>query len=90
MCEAREIEQYADGTEEDVELAPDEVRVESLTNKYRCKDHGEWESPWCCACDDECPTCGKDYSPYDSDVEAVYVLKINKTRCPVCGDVHEF
>jgi hypothetical protein len=40
------------------------------TNYYRCEDCGvEWIDEWSCACDDECPECGKDFSPFDYEVE---------------------
>ena len=39
----------------------------------------EWESNWTAMCDDECPECGADTSPYKSEV-------INKNEGePVCG-----
>jgi len=47
-------------------------------NHYRCEDcvdpetgaFVEWEDQWSCQCDDECPSCGNDFSPYKSeDVE---------------------
>lgn len=33
-----------------------------------CPDgpRSEWESDWSCQCDDECPECGADCSPYES------------------------
>lgn len=40
----------------------------SYLNYYRCDDCDvEWTDQWSCACDDECPSCGSDYSPYDTD-----------------------
>lgn len=66
------------------------VVVERLTNRYVCEVDGEWTDEWCCACDDECPTCGKDYSPEASVVEETVVLRVNIDDCPVCGDAHEF
>ena len=44
------------------------------TNEYHCNDCGEyWTSTWDCACDDECVSCGKSYSPYDytTDIDDV-------------------
>jgi len=37
-------------------------------NYYACAECGtEWDDRWSCACDDECPSCGTDMTPYDSD-----------------------
>ncbi len=44
-------------------------------NHYRCDtcidpETGElieWSDEWSCMCDDECPICGRDFSPYDSE-----------------------
>ena len=37
-------------------------------NYYCCSDcEIEWDDEWSCQCDDECPGCGKSYSPYESD-----------------------
>ncbi len=37
-------------------------------NCYHCEACDvEWTDEWSCACDDECPECGRDFSPYDSD-----------------------
>lgn len=37
-------------------------------NHYHCLDcHRPWIDEWSCCCDDECPSCGKDYSPEESD-----------------------
>lgn len=45
-------------------------------NFYKCEDCGiSWEDEWSCCCDDECPNCGVDYSPYDSDDLSAYVEK---------------
>lgn len=40
-----------------------EVRYLSF---YRCDDcDQDWEEEWSCACDSECPECGRDFSPFD-------------------------
>jgi hypothetical protein len=38
-------------------------------NYYQCyKCDSEWNDPWSCTCDDECPVCGaRDVSPSNSD-----------------------
>lgn len=37
-------------------------------NKYECVEcPNEWESYWDCECDDDCPTCGDNYSPVISE-----------------------
>lgn len=42
----------------------------TYTNRYRCDAcKVEWEDTWSCACDDECPECGADISPYDSECD---------------------
>jgi hypothetical protein len=44
-------------------------------NKYKCEDCGViWEDQWSCGCDDECPGCGDDLSPFNVDMSA-YVEK---------------
>lgn len=36
-------------------------------NKYACTHCGTaWADEWSCCCDDECPECGTDFSPYYS------------------------
>lgn len=38
-------------------------------NTYYCGRCGiEWTDKWDCQCDDECPNCGVDYSPYKSEI----------------------
>lgn len=38
-----------------------------LINHYHCDDCGEeWEDQWSCACNDECPTCGHEIEPHES------------------------
>lgn len=37
-------------------------------NRYRCDHCGtKWDDEWSCMCNDECPTCGDDQSPFESD-----------------------
>jgi hypothetical protein len=39
-----------------------------FANHYVCEDCGcHWTDEWSCACDDECPECGSDMSPVDSN-----------------------
>jgi hypothetical protein len=48
-----------------------------LLNFYRC-DRCErlWSDEWSCACDDECPYCGRpDLSPFDSEDLTEFVLQ---------------
>ena len=41
---------------------------EMRTNYYYCAECDiAWEDEWSCGCDDECPGCGNDYSPFDSE-----------------------
>lgn len=68
-----------------------QITVEHLTNQYDCDRCGaSWEDDWCCACDDECPQCGADVSPSDSEVNDTFTLEVGKTICPVCDSPHEF
>ena len=37
---------------------------------YYCADCDiAWEDEWECGCDDECPGCGRDFTPFDSEEE---------------------
>jgi len=37
-------------------------------NYYYCNTcNEEWQDDWDCTCDDECPICGKVYTPYKSE-----------------------
>lgn len=37
-------------------------------NHYRCEECDvEWSDEWSCQCDDECPECGRDFTPVSSD-----------------------
>lgn len=40
----------------------------AFKNIYECDNCGTtWEDIWSCGCDDECPSCGLDISPTDSE-----------------------
>lgn len=42
--------------------------VVTFINHYHCNIcKTEWEDEWDCQCDSECPSCGRDYTPYKSD-----------------------
>lgn len=42
-------------------------------NKYECEDCDvAWDDEWSCGCDDQCPNCGHDFSPYDSNNLSAY------------------
>lgn len=46
----------------------DDEEEKTFLNKYRCDDCGvSWEDEWSCGCDDECPECGKYFTPYESE-----------------------
>lgn len=54
-------------------------------NTYECPCGATWTDEWCCGCDDECPECGKDISPTDSEEtevveEAVIGQRDNNAR----------
>ena len=36
-------------------------------NRYECGCGTSWDDEWSCACDDECPSCGRDCSPTESE-----------------------
>lgn len=39
-----------------------------MINYYYCPYCDEaWDDEWDCACDDECPQCGKDFTPFDDE-----------------------
>jgi len=43
-----------------------------FTNEYHCAEcDAEWTDQWTCGCDDECPVCGCDISPVESEREEV-------------------
>lgn len=45
-------------------------------NHYHCaRCEASWQDEWSCACDDECPVCGHDISPDDSDDLSVCVTE---------------
>jgi hypothetical protein len=47
---------------------PDEPACQpAFQNVYQCDDCGvTWDDVYSCGCDDECPECGRDYSPVGS------------------------
>lgn len=53
-----------------IEEALEALGIERVyINHYRCEYCGtEWEDQWSCACDDECPGCGRDISPYSFEI----------------------
>ncbi len=70
---------------------PEFVIVRKFENKYHCEACDEsWTDVWCCACDDECPTCGKAHSPEDSIVLKTFRLKLKTETCEVCNSTHDF
>jgi hypothetical protein len=37
-------------------------------NHYHCPDCGiNWADEWSCTCNDECPCCGHEIEPYESE-----------------------
>ncbi|WP_019025419.1 MULTISPECIES: hypothetical protein [unclassified Thioalkalivibrio] len=47
---------------------PEEESESRFLNYYRCEDcDTDWEDEWDSTCDDDCPSCGKDFSPYMSE-----------------------
>lgn len=54
--------------EEAIDAAKEALGIETTyVNYYSCDMCGiDWESTWSCGVDDECPGCGRDFSPYDS------------------------
>lgn len=47
-------------------------------NCYYCEECSSgWEDEWSCGCDDECPECGRDFSPFDSIDLSAYLEKTN-------------
>jgi len=55
-------------------------------NKYRhCEQ--EWEDKWDCMCNDECPVCGAEIEPYESEdiLESVELIASGyEWTCPDC------
>lgn len=46
----------------------EEVLAAWFRNKYECSECGEsWEDEWSCMCNDHCPTCNLELTPYDSE-----------------------
>ena len=43
-------------------------------NRYECVEcNVAWEDEWSCCCDDECPECKVDHTPFDSDDLSAYI-----------------
>ena len=39
-----------------------------LLNHYHCVEcNTSWTDEWSCACDDDCPVCGRDIEPHHSE-----------------------
>jgi hypothetical protein len=46
-------------------------------NYHYCADCDiAWEDEWECACDDECPGCRRDFTPFDSEEERDAAQKV--------------
>lgn len=53
-------------------------------NKYHCPDcNSSWTDNYSAACDDECPECGTDVSPVESE------RLTSKPECTCCGGEHD-
>lgn len=50
-------------------------------NHYECDCGASWDDDWCCGCDDECPQCGADISPEESEEYEVVEEPIEVTSC---------
>jgi hypothetical protein len=49
-----------------------------MRNNYACDCGEEWQDEWSCGCDDECPRCGSDVSPDESE-------ELPSEDCEACG-----
>lgn len=38
-----------------------------VINYYQCPCGTVWRDEWCCECDDDCPACGSDCTPAESE-----------------------
>lgn len=81
------IQDMVDASTDGAENAGREDEVE-YTNYYSHPDcpinpEIEWEGVWTAMCDDECPECGADVSPYKSEI--VPSDNAVLTKEPVCG-----
>jgi len=54
------------GFELDVDKVDGDGELCNFVNHYECTCGTEWIDRWSCACDDECPNCGKSISPDES------------------------
>lgn len=50
------------------------------TNYYRCPCGEEWDDEWSCACNDRCPACNKEVTPYISDDGTLFSSEIEFAR----------
>ena len=57
-------------------------------NFYRCPDDGaEWQDEWDSACNDHCPKCDAEISPYKSeDISHSVKAAYENGACPDCGE----
>lgn len=47
------------------------MEEETYLNRYRCPGDGTlWVMIWSCMCNDRCPTCNSEITPYDSEALA--------------------
>ena len=58
-----------------------------FVNRYYCRECDQsWEDHWSCGCDDECPECGRDFTPIEStDLLAAY-YELNPTMFDPVND----
>lgn len=69
---------------------PEVIEVVTWRNHYECPCGEAWTDRWCCQCDDECPSCGADCSPSESEDLETEWLKRGVDRCTKCGSAHDF
>lgn len=56
-------------------------------NTYECNCGTDWTDEHCCQCDDECPNCGADISPSES--EGIEQGSCGDSECPDCARIDE-
>jgi len=56
------IDSYSGGS-----IMDEEDEENTMTNHYQCVCGHEWTDRWSCACDDDCPICGRTISPHLSE-----------------------
>lgn len=65
-----------------------QVTVTTFRNHYHCEECDEsWSDVWCCASNDQCPSCGREIEPEDSDEVSVDILGAGDV-CDVCHSTH--